>query len=76
MPAFENFKLSDFATEIRYLNLYLKQLYKHALEILQFIVSQKLIVATNQNDILHRAISKGQYQVSSVIELSQSPLAS
>ena len=45
-----HFKLSDFATEIRYLNLYLKQLYKHALEILQFqvkfIVSQKLIVAT------------------------------
>ena len=28
----------------------------------------KLIVATNQNDILHRAISKGQYKVNSVVE--------
>ena len=28
----------------------------------------KLIVATNQNDILHRAISKGQYKVDSVVE--------
>ena len=28
----------------------------------------KLIVATNQNDILHRAISKGQYKTHSVIE--------
>ena len=29
---------------------------------------EKLIVATNQNDILHRAISKGQYKVNSVVE--------
>ena len=28
----------------------------------------KLIVATNQNDILHRAISKGQYKAHSVVE--------
>tara|TARA_B100000795_G_scaffold153150_1_gene114765 strand:- start:412 stop:1263 length:852 start_codon:yes stop_codon:yes gene_type:complete len=28
----------------------------------------KLIVATNQNDILHRAISKGKYEVEAVIE--------
>jgi threonine synthase len=28
----------------------------------------KLIVATNQNDILHRAISKGQYKTHSVVE--------
>ena len=28
----------------------------------------KLIVATNQNDILHRAISKGQYKAHSVLE--------
>ena len=28
----------------------------------------KLIVATNQNDILHRAISKGQYEAHSVVE--------
>ena len=28
----------------------------------------KLIVATNQNDILHRAISKGSYEVEKVIE--------
>ena len=28
----------------------------------------KLIVATNQNDILYRAISKGQYEANSVIE--------
>ena len=28
----------------------------------------KLIVATNQNDILHRAISKGQYESRSVVE--------
>jgi len=28
----------------------------------------KLIVATNQNDILHKAISKGQYKVNSVVE--------
>jgi len=28
----------------------------------------KLIVATNQNDILHRAISKGDYEVEKVIE--------
>lgn len=28
----------------------------------------KLIVATNQNDILHRAISKGQYKVNSVVK--------
>ena len=28
----------------------------------------KLIVATNQNDILHRAISKGQYKINSVVE--------
>ena len=28
----------------------------------------KLIVATNQNDILHRAISKGQYKTRSVVE--------
>ncbi len=27
----------------------------------------KLIVATNQNDILHRAISKGKYEVNSVV---------
>ena len=29
---------------------------------------EKLIVATNQNDILHRAISKGQYEAHSVVE--------
>jgi len=29
---------------------------------------EKLLVATNQNDILHRAISKGQYEAHSVIE--------
>ncbi len=29
---------------------------------------EKLIVATNQNDILHRAISKGEYEVHSVVE--------
>ena len=29
---------------------------------------KKLIVATNQNDILHRAISKGQYEANTVIE--------
>jgi threonine synthase len=29
---------------------------------------EKLIVATNQNDILHRAISKGQYKAHSVVE--------
>ena len=28
----------------------------------------KLIVATNQNDILHRAISKGKYETNSVVE--------
>jgi len=28
----------------------------------------KLIVATNQNDILHRAISKGSYEVEKVTE--------
>ena len=28
----------------------------------------KLIVATNQNDILHRAISKGMYEANSVVE--------
>ena len=28
----------------------------------------KLIVATNQNDILHRAISKGKYEANSVVE--------
>jgi len=28
----------------------------------------KLIVATNQNDILHRAISKGKYEADSVVE--------
>ena len=28
----------------------------------------KLIVATNQNDILHRAISKGKYEAESVFE--------
>ena len=28
----------------------------------------KLIVATNQNDILHRAISKGNYEVEKVAE--------
>jgi threonine synthase len=28
----------------------------------------KLVVATNQNDILHRAISKGQYKAHSVVE--------
>jgi threonine synthase len=28
----------------------------------------KLIVATNENDILHRAISKGQYEAGSVVE--------
>ena len=27
----------------------------------------KLIVATNQNDILHRAISKGSYEVEKVV---------
>jgi threonine synthase len=29
---------------------------------------EKLIVATNQNDILHRAISKGEYEAHSVVE--------
>ena len=29
---------------------------------------EKLIVATNQNDILHRAISKGKYESRSVVE--------
>jgi len=29
---------------------------------------EKLIVATNQNDILHRAISKGQYEAHSVVK--------
>ena len=29
---------------------------------------EKLIVATNQNDILHRAISKGKYESHSVVE--------
>ena len=29
---------------------------------------EKLIVATNQNDILHRAISKGMYEANSVVE--------
>ena len=29
----------------------------------------KLIVATNQNDILHRAISKGSYEVEKVQKL-------
>ena len=29
---------------------------------------EKLIVATNQNDILHRAISKGKYEAHSVVE--------
>ena len=28
----------------------------------------KMIVATNQNDILHRAISKGSYEVEKVSE--------
>ena len=28
----------------------------------------KLVVATNQNDILHRAISKGSYEVEKVTE--------
>ena len=28
----------------------------------------KLIVATNQNDILHRAISNGKYETESVLE--------
>ena len=28
----------------------------------------KLVVATNQNDILHRAISKGSYEVETVTE--------
>ena len=28
----------------------------------------KLIVATNQNDILHRAISEGTYEVEKVVE--------
>ena len=29
---------------------------------------EKLIVATNQNDVLHRAISKGQYKANTVVE--------
>ena len=29
---------------------------------------KKLLVATNQNDILHRAISKGEYEAHSVVE--------
>jgi len=29
---------------------------------------EKLIVATNQNDVLHRAISKGQYEANTVVE--------
>ena len=30
----------------------------------------KLVVATNQNDILHRAISKGEYTIEKVSETS------